>query len=145
MQQKKLLQSYSFLTAVRFFSHNIRSHALSFTLLLLFLCLINQTHQVLEFLDAMFGVLLVAFVAVGGKLLEPGTNVLFRDVVPLGVGLQAQVDTHLWVLLFAYGQLHGLGRASIGTIPLIFSHGSRQGCLRVQFLIESFNLSSFEK
>src|SRR5712691_8769037 len=95
------------------FSNGFRSHALSFTFLLLFLCLLNQTHQVLDFLDAMFGVLLVAFVAVGGKLLEPGMNVLFRDVVPLGVGLQAQVDTHLWVLLFAYGQLHGLGRASI--------------------------------
>src|SRR6266487_13417 len=58
---------------------------LSITLLAVF----DQTDKILQFLDSMFRVALVALVAIRRELLEPETNILFRDVEPLGIGLQA--------------------------------------------------------
>jgi len=59
-----------------------------------------------------FRVALIALVAIGRELLKPGANILFRGVVPLGIGLQAQVNTHLRVLLLARrGGLYFLARA----------------------------------
>src|SRR6059058_2253455 len=94
----------------------------------------------------MLCVLLIAFVAIGGELHEPGTDILFGNIVPLGIGLQAQVDTHLRVLrLLARRQLQRLSHTCTGTLALIVGDRSCQSYLRVQFFIESFDLTGFEK
>src|SRR5579885_2800265 len=77
-----------------------------------FLPLFDETHEILQLLDGMFGVTFVALVALRGKLVEPGADIFVRDIVPFSVGLQAQVDLHLRVvLLAARRELDGLANS----------------------------------
>src|SRR6476660_8520141 len=72
---------------------------------LLLLRLFDQAHKILELFDGVLGIAFVALIAIGGQLLEPGMDLLFRDIEPLGISLQAQVDAHLGVLFLTSGSL----------------------------------------
>src|SRR5438874_960423 len=90
----------------------------------------------------MIRVAFIALVAVGGELLKPGTDILFRYVVPLGVGLQTQVDAHLRVLLLlACRSLYLL----TGALALVSSHRLCQFCCRVQFVIKLLDIGDAEE
>src|SRR5260370_15512665 len=104
--------------------------------------LLYQANQVLQLLDWVFRVVLIALLAPGCKLSKPGANILFRGVVPLRIGLQAQVDTHLRVLLLA-------GRSTFffpaRALALVCRNRLRQFRRRVQLVIQSLNFRGAKK
>src|SRR5437764_14348171 len=89
----------------------------------------------------MFGVAFVAFVAIGGKLLKPDTDIFFGGVIRFGVGLQAQVDAHLWVLFLAHRSLRGFS----GTLALVSGYRFGQFSSGMQFVIERFDICTAEE
>src|SRR5436853_3263686 len=89
----------------------------------------------------MLRVAFVAFVAIWGELLKPDTDIFFGGVVPFGIGLQAQVDAHLWVLFFAHRSL----RSFTGTLALVSGYRFGQFSGGMQFVIERFDICTAEE
>src|SRR5579884_2279991 len=89
----------------------------------------------------MFRVAFVAFVAIGGKLLEPATDIFFGGVVPFGIGLQTQVDAHLWVLFLAHRSL----RDFTSTLAFVSRYRFGQFSGGMQFVIERFDICGAEE
>src|SRR5581483_6288587 len=83
----------------------------------------------------MFRVTFVARIAIGSKLLKPVANVVFRDIVPLGIGLQAQIDAHLRVLFLTGRLLH-----FPSTFALVGGHSFSQFGRWMEFFIEFLDI-----
>src|SRR5579884_1343695 len=58
-------------------------------LICFFQTFVEQTDEELQLLYRVFGVAFVPFIAIRGELLKPFANIIFRDIVPLGISLQA--------------------------------------------------------
>src|SRR5436309_15966698 len=86
----------------------------------------------------MLRVLLIALIAIGRELLEPGTNILFRSIVPLGVGLQSQVYAHLRVLLLTHRDRHLFTR----TLAFVGGYSFDQFSVPVHFFVECLQVGS---
>src|SRR5579875_249310 len=107
----------------------------------------DEADQVLQFLNGLQGVAPIALVAFWSQLQKPGADVFFRDIIPLGVGLQAQIDAHSRVLLLAPRyELERLRAAGSNcAFLLIGGDGLRQLRLWMQLLVERLDVGGFEK
>src|SRR5450432_3225672 len=99
---------------------------------------LNQTDQILQFFDSMPRITFIALIPIRGKLLKPDANILLRSVIPLGIGLQTQINTHLRIFLFAHSRLRGC----TSTILLIICYRFRQLRRGMQLVVKGFNIAT---